>query len=287
MNKVYEIVTNKIIKMLEEGEIPWRKPWKVRKPKNLITGREYRGINRLLLMNTEFNSPCWLTPKQVKEINGKVKKGQKPTFVVFWKLYDKEVINEEGERIIVTIPVLRFYHVFNAEQCELPRKWQEKAELEENQVEVNQDEKIRKCYEIVKNMPNPPAIVNQGARAYYDPINDRVVVPIPSLFKSIEFYYATLFHELVHSTGHESRLNRIKKVEHFGSEEYSREELVAELGAAFLCAETGISQPTIKDSAAYIQGWLKKLRNDKRLVIQAAAQAEKAVAYILGEKNSR
>jgi len=276
MSKVYEIVTNQILSLLAKGEIPWKKPWKGSLPQNLITRRPYQGINRILLMNTPYSSPYWLTFLQCRDLGGYVKEGEKATIVVFWKRYEIEQEDEEtGEIETKTIPVLRYYKVFNIEQCELPEDKIPKPE--------RNFEPIAKCEKTVKNMPNPPVIKHGGDRAYYDPLKDLVVVPPQGSFERPEFYYATLFHELVHSTGHEKRLARKKKGDWqpFGTEDYSREELVAELGACFLCAEHNIEQPVVKNSAAYIQNWLKRLKDDKRLIVFAAAQAEKAANYIM------
>ncbi|RLB04609.1 MAG: hypothetical protein DRG83_04490 [Deltaproteobacteria bacterium] len=274
--KVYEIITNQIISLLEKGEIPWKKPWKGALPQNLITRRPYEGVNRLLLMNSAYTSPYWLTFLQAKNLGGYVKEGEKATTVVFWKWYEIEEEDEEtGEMETKAVPVLRYYKVFNLEQCVLPEDKIPKPKRKFNP--------LHKCEKTVKNMPDPPEIRHGGDRAFYDPVRDQVTVPYPTSFEKREFYYATLFHELVHSTGHEKRLARKKKGDWqpFGTEDYSREELIAELGACFLCAEHNIAPTVIENSAAYIQGWLKQLRNDKRLIVLASAQAEKAVRYIM------
>ena len=173
----------------------------------------------------------------------------------------------------------RYYTVFNLAQID---GIEDSSQAED--LEVIDFTPITRCEEIASGMPKPPVIESKAQRAYYQPSTDVVNVPLPSSFEAAEHYYATLFHELVHSTGHESRLARpgVTGVTMFGSHDYSKEELVAEMGAAFLCGEAGIEGATIDSHAAYVGGWLKKLKDDSRLVITAAAQAQKAADLILG-----
>jgi len=289
-NNVYSIVTEKIIDLLEKGVVPWKKPWKGGKagmPKNLVSKKAYRGVNIFLLSVYEylsgFDSPWWLTYKQAKDLGGYVRKGQTGALVVFYKPWEKETTDDTGKIITETIPVLRYYKVFNSCQCEsieYPGKADPSDDLEFSP--------IAQCETIVSGMPNPPEIQHSDQRrAYYSPLSDMVHIPNQRHFSSIPEYYSTLFHELTHSTKHESRLNRKdsdeKKIAAFGSAEYSKEELIAEMGAAFLCGLCDIETAIIENSAAYIQGWLKRLRDDKKLVVQAAAQAQKAADYIQGK----
>ena len=276
--KVYEIITEKIIDKLKQGEIPWHKPWTGGYPKNLISKKEYKWINVFLLGCQRHSSPYWVSYKQAQELGGNVKKGEKSTIIVFWKQIKIKEKNENDEDTIEkTIPMLRYYRVFNIDQCEniLPEKIPT--------TDINPDfQPITECEKTVTDMQNRPDIYCREQRAYYHPSDDFVNMPKPETFENEEFYYSVLFHELGHSTGHEKRLNRKKFAEGcFGSENYSKEELVAEMGAAFLCGNNRIENKTLDNSSAYIAGWLKRLRNDKKLLIIAAAQAEKAANFIL------
>ena len=273
---VYKIVTDQILDKLENGDIPWHKPWVSESPKNLISKKEYRGINTFLLSLQKYNSPYWVSYKQAQELGGNVKKGQKSTLVVFWKqvkIKDKE--NEESK----TIPLLRYYRIFNVSQCE---GFENKIPA----IDVNPNfQSIPKCENTVSNMQKKPDIRNQDQRAYYSPLDDFVNMPNKESFGKEEFYYSTLFHELGHSTGHKTRLNRkgLNTMAAFGSTDYSKEELIAEMTAAFLCGQHRIEQSTIDNSTAYIKSWLKVLKNDVKMVVVAAAQAQKASDYILNK----
>lgn len=274
---VYELVTNQILERLEKGEIPWKKPWDAvtEWPKNFITGKQYRGINVFLLLMAGYSSPHWATFKQIQERKGKVKKGEKGFPVVFWKTYEKEN-KQTGEN--ETQFVAKYYKVFNLEQTEgidyeipMPEK-------------ILNFVKLSDCEEIITKMPMRPLIEMEGNKAYYNPKIDTIRMPFPKVFKSTEAYYATLFHEMGHSTGHEIRLNRegVTNPTQFGSHTYSKEELVAEFCASFLCAEAGIMTNQILDnSAAYIDSWSKVLKKNPKLIVQGAAQAQKAADFIL------
>lgn len=277
---VYEIITARIIEQLERGTVPWRKPWRGGAdgiPTNLKSRRPYRGINVFLLATLGYESQFFLTFKQALERGGSVRKGEKGAPVIFWNWREKDERQPGGAIRKVRIPVLRFYTVFNAAQCDgidAPPLANPTA---------SDFQPIEICERIVAGFPNPPAIEHRESRAYYVPATDRVNMPRPELFTSPEEYYSTLFHELSHVTGHESRLDRKGLGEAlFGSEQYSKEELVAEMGSAFLCGHAGIEPATLENSAAYIAGWLKRLRGDARLVVTAGAQAQKAADYILG-----
>ena len=275
----YEIITNKIIEKLEQGTVPWHRPWTTEMSKNLISKKEYRGINVFMLGSTGYPNPYWLTFRQARQLGGHVCKGEKSTPVVFWKWLEKEQKNPDTEQTeTVNIPLLRYYNVFNIEQCEgIPK---DKIPPLEN---TRDFQPIEQAETVVQEMPQRPIVKHEAAQAYYRPSADVVNMPAAELFQSSEGYYSTLFHELTHATGHESRLKRLNtdKLAPFGSKDYSQEELVAEMGAAFLCGHCQIENQTIDNSAAYIQGWLRKLRNDKRMVVFAAAQAQKASDFIL------
>lgn len=272
-NDVYQIVTDRIIRLLESGNVPWHTPWKGgdQWPQNFVSRKVYRGINLFLLSAANYPSPFWLTFKQVQALGGQVKKGERSFPVVFWKVL-KEEVGGETKRI----PFLRYHSVFNIGQCE---------GIQTPTVPTVETtfEPIAKCEEVVSVMPKRPTINHQGARACYSPSLDTVSMPESKLFESSEGYYSTLFHELIHSTGHVSRLNRREITDpiRFGSDPYSREELVAEMGAAFLCGHCGIENKTIDQSAGYLQSWLGKLKEDRRLVVHAAVQAQKACDFIL------
>jgi len=274
--KVYENITNRIIEKLEAGIIPWHKPWQSVEgmPKNVISQKEYRGINIFMLAVQGYESPYWLSFKQVTEIGGNVKKGEKGTPIVFWN-WINHVDDEENEK---NIPFMRYYTVFNVAQCE---------NIDAGKIPVlptihNDFDHIAECEAIIVGMLNCPEIQQGKQRASYNPLSDIISMPRFDSFDTAEEYYSTLFHELTHSTGHASRLNRLKNnISRFGDSDYSKEELVAEMGAAFLCGFTGIENITLDNSAAYVQGWLKALKDDKKLVIIAGAQAQKAADYIL------
>jgi antirestriction protein ArdC len=271
---VYEIITNQILAALEQGQVPWRKPWRTLPPANLITKKPYRGINVFLLAFAGYGSQFWLTFNQAKQLRGNIRKGEHGTQIIFWKCKTRETESADGEIEERRSAFLRYYTVFNLEQTEglsalqtLPPAFP-----------------IESAEEIVKGMPNPPAF-EQDFRAAYIPSRDTVTMPSRTAFQSQAEYYSTLFHELIHSTGHAKRLGRegIDKIQPFGSEDYSKEELVAEMGSAMLCGVAGIEQATIGNSAAYLRGWINRLKADSRLVIAAARAAQEAADYIRGE----
>ncbi|RNC64796.1 MAG: DUF1738 domain-containing protein [Desulfuromonadales bacterium] len=284
MCKVYDVINSRIMELLEQGTVPWRKPWNAESnmPKNLISKKDYRGVNVFLLSCMPYSSTYWLTFKQVQDRGGYVRKGEKSTPVVFWKWIDKKDADIQDDEITGTkgkVPLLRYYSVFNLEQVEGIKAPEPKEVIKEFNP-------IQKADELIADMPLRPEIRHGGNRAYYSPSNDYIQLPHQHTFQSPEEYYSTAFHELAHATGHSSRVGRksILEPSYFGSHEYSKEELVAEMGAAFLCGHSGIENRTIENSAAYINGWLRKLKEDKTLLIHAAAQAQKASDYILNRK---
>jgi antirestriction protein ArdC len=283
---VYQIVTDEIIKKLEAGHVPWRKPWRTSgQPRNLISCKAYRGINSFLLSCSPHSSPYWLTFKQANECAGHVRKGERSSIAVFFKAWEVDRQNAEtGETETAKIPLLRFYHVFNAAQCEgLNHK-----RLAESQAQASASASafnpIEQAEQIIKAMPNPPAMTETGNAAFYRPSTDTVNLPPRNLFDFPESFYSTFFHELAHSTGHASRLNRkaVDQTAFFGSADYGQEELVAEMAAAFLCGASRISPPVIDNQTAYISEWLKTIKRDAKLVVIAASQAQRAADYILG-----
>ena len=288
-NKVYKIVTDQIIELLKQGTVPWRIPWNGNcVPLNAISKRTYSGINSFILNQTalknDYADNRWLTFKQTQHLGGHVNRGEKATMVVFWKPVEikEKSLDMEGQvsskRIV---PVLRYYKLFNAEQCgklfldplEAPRHFDHNPnEMAEN---------------IVASMPGPPEFV-KGAKASYNYIRDTVTMPPMRLFDNLARYYSTLFHELVHSTRHETRTGRDSTIPtNQNDERYSKEELIAEMGAAMLSGVTGMTDQTIHSSAAYIKNWLENLENDPTLVIKAASKAQQAVDYILGYASDR
>ena len=294
---VYERVTQKVTELLDQGVVPWQKPWhgKVGPPRNGVSGRYYRGLNVFLLSHAGYESPWWFSPKQVNDLGGHIMRGEKVSWVHFWKQWlpkadpadPLEVDTDEVEISTRRRPVLicRAYRVVNCDQCSGPGidKFRDKHPPVEGPVN-NDNDPIAACEEIVANMPQRPGVRYGGDKAFYRQWADAVHVPRRNTFTSSEAFYSALFHELTHSTGHEDRLNRKTLTDGtpFGSPTYSREELVAEMGAAFLCAMAGIDDPTIQSSAAYIKGWLRFLKSDPKALIIAGAQAQRASDFILG-----
>ena len=282
---IYAIVTEKIINLLESGVVPWRRPWtSTGLPRNLVSKKPYRGVNFFLLSASKYVSPFWLTIRQANELGGHVRKGEESTVVVFWKVEDdkqstEDLDNEETGGKTRRRFLLRYYRVFNLEQCELPQTVLDKL----SKTETHEHDPIEAAERIIADMPNRPEIQYTGSKAFYSSLTDRITLPPRELFTSAEEFYATALHETVHSSGSEKRLARegICEAAPFGSAVYSKEELTAEMGAAYLCVEAGISTAVLENQAAYVAGWLKKLRDDRKLLIHAAAQAQKAADYIL------
>jgi antirestriction protein ArdC len=290
-NAVYKIVNEKIIKMIEEGNVtPWQKPWSSAiTPKNLVTKYPYRGVNTWMLLSSPFKSPYWVTWNQVQKLGGSVKSTESKNYeiVVFWKIlkYNKfdPKKQEDDEK---SFPLLRYYRVYNLEQVELPDDVRAKLVPDIVSRDVNP---IAEAERIVAGYKDAPVIEYGHIKAAYSPTFDKVMMPDQDRFVSDEKYYATLFHELIHSTGAESRLKRFKASDFtlFGDATYSKEELVAEMGASYLCAEAGIESRTIENAAAYIKGWLSALKSDDgRMIVFAASKAQKAADYILSRQEN-
>jgi antirestriction protein ArdC len=284
-NKAYEVITNKIVELLEQGTCPWKKPWINGPAGRSYHGREYRGINRMLLSTiASLNGlkGCWITFNQARKAGGRVKKGAKGVPVVFWKWIQEK--DDDGEPTGKTFPLCRYYTVFSLCQTEGvdEPKW-----LSELETTRDYFESVKAAEDIWNGYSNAPALTHGGDQAAYFPWKDTILMPCKEQFSSPENYFSTLFHEATHSTGIESRLDRFKSCAHvpFGSDSYSREELVAEMGAAFLAGEAGIeSDGLIENSAAYLQSWIKVLKAEPRMAVVAAAQAQKACDHILGRK---
>ena len=270
---IYKEVTDRIIAQMENGIIPWQKPWiSSGSCISHTTGKVYSLLNQMLLGRPGE----YVTFKQVQQEGGKVKKGEKASMVVFWKwIEEKDPETEEVKQI----PFLRYYNVFHIDQCEGLKA--RHAKPMPNTASADQTaEAIITAYcqrEGVK------LIHEEGDRAFYRPTTDSITLPHMAQFTATAEYYSTAFHELTHSTGHASRLNRLEKVAFFGTEAYSKEELVAEIGASALVNHAGLeTSHSLRNSVAYIQNWLSVLKNDKRFIVSASGKAEKAVNLILG-----
>lgn len=284
-DKIYAMVTDRIMEALKAGTVPWRKPWVAAgwMPTSMSTRKPYRGVNVWLLALTAddkgYTSPWWGTYKHITELGGQVRKGEQSTIVVFWKrVLVKDDTSPDGTKPIF---MLRYYRVFNADQADnLPDRFYPQP-VAQFTSEVNEDaEKIIANYLL---NGGPRMVKRAGDAANYQPGPDVITLPLDSQFRNAAARYATTFHEATHSTGHPSRLNRegIANFDHFASGAYAKEELVAEMGSAMLSAITGITT-TQENSASYIAGWLKALENDNHLVISASAQAQKAADLIRG-----
>ena len=293
---VYERVTQRITELLKQGVVPWQKPWDahVGPPRNGVSGRHYRGLNVFMLSFAGFDSPWWFTPRQVNGLDGHIRKGERVSWVQFFKPWHPKGVPSEapemdaGEAEVSSrrrpVLIVRAYRVVNLDQCQGPGIDQFRDKHPADRPAHNDNDPIAGCEQIVSGMPSPPAIRHGGNQACYWPDSDQISMPKRETFVSSEAYYSTTFHELTHSTGHPDRLNRKTLVAGapFRSPVYSREELVAEMGAAFLCAAAGIQDPTIENSASYLQGWLKYLSSDPKVLLVAGAQAQKAADYVLG-----
>ena len=274
---VYQMVTDRIIEEMQKGVIPWEKPWTgVRAGAfNRVSKRPYSLLNQMLLKHTGE----YATFKQWSELGGKIKKGEKSEIIVFWKITEIEEENEDNEKVKKNIAILRYYNVFHISQVEgvkpLENPFPEVEPIEEAD-RIIIDYVKREHIDFTECASN---------KAYYSPSMDCVVVPMKEQYKLINEYYSTTFHELTHSTGHKTRLDRLESgaVAAFGSETYSKEELVAEIGSASIMNLLGIeTTKTFRNSAAYIQSWIKVLKNDNKFIVSAASKAEKAVNFILG-----
>ncbi len=283
MSQAYEVITARILAMLSEGQIPWRRPWKACKASGLqprnISGNLYRGANWFLLGMLPYQHPIFLTYRQAQALGGHIRKGEHGFPVVFWKLLEiTEDTTTESDQVGRRIPFAKTYTVFNISQCEGLSLL-----LPETAPAPLTFDPIQEAEALWEGMPQRPELIFGGDRACYFPSLDLVKLPPPGAFETAERYYETLFHEAGHATGHTTRLNRKELMagSHFRARDYSLEELVAELCAAFLCAEAGIDQAVIENQAAYLQGWLEKLQKEPSAFVTAAARAQKAADFIL------
>lgn len=276
---IYQMVTDRIIEQLEAGVIPWNSPISQRgTPRNLVSEKDYRGINPFVLWTAPYDSRYWVTYRQAQGLGGNVKRGERGYPVVYWHWRSEEEMAKLAQKMSKPAPCYPFYStVFNLEQCEGLQK-------PEDDTRIFEHEPRAEAERVIREMPNRPRLVNSHTeRPFYQSSTDTVSVPVARRFETADYYYSTMFHELGHSTGHESRLNRLASAKNrsFGSEDYSFEELVAEMTAAFLCVHCGIENQ-VKPAASYIYSWLAVLRQDKKILLDAATAAQKATDYILG-----
>jgi antirestriction protein ArdC len=270
-------VTEMLIQQMEKG-VTWNQMWASGFPQNFVTGKEYNGINSFFLSVVcnimGYNLPYFLTIKQANDLGGSVIAGSKGYQVVWWK----RIVDEETNKVIKMFP--KFYVVFNASQIKGIDFGQKEKKA------IDPASTIGSAQMIV-NKYNPKIVEIDNTSCYYSPMNDHINMVPKNKWADIESYYAVMFHEMIHHTGHHTRLNRFEKENKsaaFGSVEYSMEELVAEIGASCLCAEVGILDRTIKNNAAYLKNWLIPLKNDSTLIYKASSRALKAVEFILGKK---
>ena len=271
---IYQTITDRMIAEMEQGIIPWKKPWMAAGVAiSHTTGKAYSLLNQMLL----GRAGEYLTFKQVQAEGGCVRKGEKASMIVFWTWLEKKD-EETGE--ITQVPFLKYYNVFHVDQCEniSAKHVKPLAEVAEADAEAETiiADYVKREGVTIENL--------EGNSAFYQPSTDRIVLPLMAQFAETAEYYSTAFHELTHSTGHMKRLARIDSPANFGSESYSKEELIAELGSAALVHHCGLeTSGSFRNSAAYLQNWLSVLKNDKRFIVSAAGKAEKAVRLILGE----
>lgn len=289
--KVCEMVAERVVAELEKGVAPWTQPWfGSNRFISHVNGKKYSLLNCILL-----GTPGeYATFKQIEKEGGKVKKGAKSKFVVFWKVYQKEYkdengnpIKKDGKVVMKTVPVLQYYNVFNLNDCEGVKK----KYLSDDDTRV-----LNETIEDAEVVVDRYCTANPGLRierakdsfdAFYRPSEDYIQVPRIEQYSQVEEFYSTLFHEMTHSTGHWTRLARFAEsgaVAAFGGMDYGKEELIAELGAAALCGKCGIeSKDSFRNSAAYLKGWMEKIKGDPNMIVAASGKADKAVAFILGE----
>ena len=273
---IYEMVTARIIEQLEQGIIPWHKPWTgTAGAWSRSTGKPYSLLNQWLMPNGEY-----ATFNQIKKEGGKVKKGAKGYPVVFFKPTVIETEDKNGEKVKKTVPLLKYYTVFNiSEQVEGLEVKHSKKTVERHHEPLAELELIKTDY--LKRSGVKFYNLEQD-KAYYSPVDDSIVLPLVEQFDSIEEYYSTAFHEMAHSTGHSTRLNRLNKLAAFGSDDYGKEELIAEITAAAVLNEAGIeTEKTIKNSAAYVQNWANAIKGDVKLIVHASSKAQKAFEMIM------
>lgn len=282
-SSIYQRITDIICEKLKQGEIPWEKPFTAPGifPMNLVSMKQYQGINQIVLQSCGFSSPFFLTFNQIKQLGGSVKPGAKSLPVVFWKFLNvgkQTTASDETEEKdqFGRIPFLKYFNVFNLEQTEgIPAN---KIPSFEPKIHnpIPEAEAMANSY-----LARGPKLITGQSGASYSSASDCVKMPDKETFTNEFFYYSVLFHEMGHSTGHITRLNR-KLGNRFGSEDYSVEELIAEFTASFLCGQCGFEKKTIENNAAYIQNWLGALSKNPKWLVMAAGKAQKAADLILG-----
>jgi len=278
MKDIFMVVTDQILKQLGQGIVPWRRPWTSNGPTSYATNKEYQGINTLLLQS-QYESPYWLTFRQAQKMGGSVRAGEKGSPIVFVDRIMKEEKNKEGETVIKPIHFLKYYTVFN---------WCQTKGLPEKVPVERDNQQIPSAEELLRR--RGPCIDTDTERAYYRPHSDKIYLPTLDQFESSEEYYATAFHELTHWTGGAGRLCRDSfSSYHMGKDVRSQEELVAEMGAAFLCQIAALdTSQTLQNSTAYIQSWIPHLQNNPKWVLKASKQAREAVEFVLtGQKATK
>ena len=283
--KLYESVTQRILDQLEAGVVPWHKTWTTGLPKSLGAGREYRGLNLLVLGSSNYTSRYWTTYREAQRLGGHVRKGERATPVVYWKWRTPEELERLKEKTghDSLAPCVPFTStVFNLDQVEgVPRP--------ADDVPLTREQRLQAAEGVFEVMPDKPEISHAlHAQPAYYPASDRILLPHLSQFENADAYYATLYHELAHSTGAPHRLNRFTDAQRDQPAKYSLEELVAEFGAAFLCGFAGLQNPVREaQQASYIEGWSRSLREDPRLLVRAAAAAQRAADYVRGKHLQR
>ena len=272
--KGYKEITEEIISKLNQGTIPWRQTWKSGLPANAVSMKPYRGINIWLLSGHKYASNLWLTFNQAKMLDGFVKKGERGRQIVFWQIAEKLCKDELGEEYLDSVPVLRIYTVFNIQQTTV--------EMETEGDDLNP---IEEAQRLIDGFADKPEI--GCGEPSYSPDNDRVSIPAMASFDLADEYYSTLFHELSHSTGHPKRLNRGLN-NHYGSNLYAEEEVIAEMSASYLSATAGIQlySKTLDNTTAYIQHWIEKLKGNERLIVTLSSKAQLSSDWVLGKRDS-
>lgn len=278
-----EVMNEKFIEILEKGSIPWRQPWQSRKKglaENIVSNKKYTGCNFFITNLQEFNSAKWGTYKQFKKLGGNVKKGEKGTPIIFYTRIEKENKDNEKENDKSSIPYCKLSYIFNLDQVD-------GIQIDEKQkIKLKNHDPIEFCENVIKEFPlGFPKAQYKEDRAFYRPSTDTINMPEQGLFSKIQDYYHTYFHESVHATGHENRLKRegVINSNYFGNELYSKEELIAELGASYLSAHCEIDNDIIENSSSYIAGWLKLLKENPRYITQCSAKAWQAYQYLIKE----
>lgn len=266
--KIYQILQDQIIELLDKGVVPWKRTFSVPGgfAKNIVSNKMYRGFNYMMLnCQSQFNSPYWMTFKQCKDLGGTIKKGERSTVVTFWKTLKKED-KETGEENI--FPMIRYYRVFNLDQTEgvkVPKRDMEDTKYNNHPIE--------NCEMIIREYKTMPEVV-WGKAPCYMPSSDKIGMPEITNFTGAAEYYSTFFHEMGHSTMHMTRLDR-------KGLSYAKEELVAEMTACFLCGTAGIETSVIENQAAYIASWKKRIKEEPKIVVSASSAAQKASDFIL------